>query len=62
VDAAAIGALRAAQEVLRGHGGRLVLTGASEHVELALRGAGLSGVGAVHFSLEKALADLQGSQ
>ena len=61
VDAAAIGAIRAAREALAEHGGRLLLTGAHAGVERALNAAGLSGSGAVCESLEDALRMLKGS-
>jgi anti-anti-sigma factor len=61
VDAAAIGALRAAREALAQHGGRLLLTGAHTNVERALSAAGLSGSGTVCQSLQDALNTLKGS-
>lgn len=61
MDAAAIGALRAAREALAEHGGRLLLTGARTGVEHALNAAGLSGAGAVCDSLEDALKTLKAS-
>ena len=60
VDAAALGAVRAAREVVHGHGGRLVLAGAGRHLEHALSVSDLSDVGAVYGSLEAASACLHG--
>lgn len=63
MDAAAIGAIRAAREALAEHGGRLLLTGAHPGVERALNAAGLcvSGSSVVCESLEDALKALKGS-
>jgi anti-anti-sigma factor len=62
VDAAGIAAVRAAQEALADHGGRLLLTGASASVERALNAAGLSGAGTVCESLEGALKTLRAAR